>query len=106
MVDPTRMAMSPSLSRIGRCPNISVSSSSTRSFRCSWLPGTVATTSYSNTGLAAGTTYSYRVRAADATGNLSAYSGVATAVTATVTDTFIDVAPTWAVMHRPAVPQA
>lgn len=26
--------------------------------------------------------------------------------TATVTDTFVDVAPTWAVMHRPAIPQA
>ena len=31
-------------------------------------------TTFSNTGLAAGTTYRYRVRAFDAAGNLSAYS--------------------------------
>ena len=38
-------------------------------------------TSYSNTGLAGGTSYSYRVRATDAAGNLSGYSTVATATT-------------------------
>src|SRR5205814_1424211 len=43
--------------------------------------GTV--TSYSNTGLAAATSYSYRVRAADAAGNLSGYSNTATATTGT-----------------------
>ncbi len=38
-------------------------------------------TSYSNTGLSAGTTYRYRVRAIDAAGNLSSYSSVASATT-------------------------
>jgi fibronectin type 3 domain-containing protein len=42
---------------------------------------TSTTTSFSNTGLAAGTSYSYRVRAADATGNLSGYSTVVSATT-------------------------
>ena len=36
---------------------------------------------FSNTGLAAATTYSYRVRATDAASNLSAYSNVASATT-------------------------
>ena len=44
--------------------------------------GPFAGTSFSNTGLTAGTSYSYRVRAADAAGNLSTYSNVATASTA------------------------
>jgi chitodextrinase len=43
--------------------------------------GTSTTASYSNTGLSASTTYRYRVRAADAAGNLSGYSGVAEATT-------------------------
>ena len=38
-------------------------------------------TSYSDTGLAANTTYSYRVRAGDAAGNLSSYSSVVIAAT-------------------------
>ncbi len=38
-------------------------------------------TSYADTGLVAGTSYSYRVRAADAAGNLSTYSNVAGATT-------------------------
>src|SRR2546423_274824 len=38
-------------------------------------------TSFNNTGLTAGTSYSYQVRAADAAGNLSAYSAVASATT-------------------------
>ena len=37
---------------------------------------TVTTTTYNNTGLAASTSYSYRVRATDAAGNLSGYSGI------------------------------
>ena len=41
--------------------------------------GTPTGTSYSNTGLTAGTTYRYRVRAGDAAGNLSSYSSVASA---------------------------
>src|SRR5206468_760198 len=42
---------------------------------------TPAGTSFSNTGLAASTSYSYQVRAVDAAGNLSAYSAVASATT-------------------------
>ena len=38
-------------------------------------------TSYDDTGLAASTSYSYRVRATDAAGNLSGYSNIGTAVT-------------------------
>ena len=36
---------------------------------------------FSNTGLTASTSYSYRVRATDAAGNLSGYSNTATATT-------------------------
>lgn len=39
-------------------------------------------TAFSNTGLSGATTYSYRVRATDAAGNLGGYSAVATAATA------------------------
>src|SRR5207302_10661628 len=42
---------------------------------------TPAGTTYSDTGLTAGATYSYRVRATDAAANLSGYSNVATATT-------------------------
>lgn len=42
---------------------------------------TPATTSFADSGLIQGTTYQYRVRAADAAGNLSAYSTVANATT-------------------------
>ena len=42
---------------------------------------TTGTTTYNNTGLTAGTSYSYRVRATDAAGNLSPYSNVASATT-------------------------
>ena len=43
--------------------------------------GTSTGTSDNDTGLAAGSTYSYRVRATDAAQNLSQYSGVASATT-------------------------
>ncbi len=43
--------------------------------------GTAPSASFSSTGLALGTSYSYRVRATDAAGNLSDYSTVAIAVT-------------------------
>jgi chitodextrinase len=42
---------------------------------------TSTATAYSDTGLLAGTSYSYRVRATDAAGNLSSYSNVSTATT-------------------------
>ncbi|MFZ1537044.1 MAG: fibronectin type III domain-containing protein, partial [Chromatiaceae bacterium] len=42
---------------------------------------TPTTTSFSNTGLTAGTAYRYRVRAADAAGNLGGYSAIVTATT-------------------------
>jgi hypothetical protein len=45
------------------------------------------TTSYSNTGLTPGTTYSYTVRAVDAAGNVSAASATATATTAKLNQT-------------------
>ena len=48
---------------------------------------TSTTTSYSNTGLTALTTYRYRVRAVDAAGNLSANSSIVTATTPAVPDT-------------------
>src|SRR5467141_707197 len=44
---------------------------------------TPTTTTFNDTGLTASTSYSYRVRATDAAGNLSSYSGTATALTAT-----------------------
>ena len=43
--------------------------------------GTATGTTFNNTGLTASTSYSYRVRASDAVGNLSGYSNVATATT-------------------------
>jgi fibronectin type 3 domain-containing protein len=45
-----------------------------------------ATTSYSDIGRLPSTTYRYRVRAADAAGNLSAYSGIATTTTPAIPD--------------------
>jgi PKD repeat protein len=44
-------------------------------------------TTFNNTGLAAATTYRYRVRAADAAGNLSGYSSVESATTQPAPDT-------------------
>ena len=53
-----------------------------------------STTSYSDTGLAGSTSYSYRVRAADAAGNYSGYSNTASATTQTVVDTQPPTSPT------------
>src|SRR5207249_1422006 len=53
----------------------------------------VTTTSYSDTGLAASTSYSYRVRATDAAGNLSGYSNTATTTTLAAADTTPPTAP-------------
>src|SRR5439155_3312402 len=51
------------------------------------------TTSYSDTGLAASTSYGYRVRATDAAGNLSGYSNTATTTTLAAADTTPPTAP-------------
>src|ERR1700719_2620511 len=51
-------------------------------------------TTFSDTGLTASTSYSYRVRATDAAGNLSAYSSTATTSTPAVPDTTPPTAPT------------
>jgi len=55
---------------------------------------TPATTTFNDTGLTASTSYSYRVRATDAAGNLSAFSSTATASTSAVPDTTPPSAPT------------
>ena len=55
--------------------------------------GTPPSTSFSDTGLTASTSYSYRVRATDAAGNLSAYSNTATATTTPGQDTTPPTAP-------------
>ena len=46
--------------------------------------GTAAATPYNDTGVIANTSYSYRVRAADAAGNLGAYSNLTGATTPTL----------------------
>ena len=56
--------------------------------------GTPSGTTFSNTGLAASTTYRYQVRAVDAAGNLSGYSAIATATTPAAGDTTAPSAPT------------
>ncbi|GAA4256769.1 hypothetical protein GCM10022255_070920 [Dactylosporangium darangshiense] len=53
---------------------------------------TATSPTYANTGLTAGTVYRFRVRAADAAGNVSAYSNIATATT-TASDTTAPSAP-------------
>ncbi len=50
-------------------------------------------TTYSDTALTAGTSYSYRVRATDAAGNLSGYSPIANATTQSAADTQTATAP-------------
>jgi YD repeat-containing protein len=55
--------------------------------------GTPTTTSYSASGLAAATKYSFRVRATDAAGNLSSYSSTASGTTSTAADTTPPTAP-------------
>src|SRR2546430_6113218 len=55
--------------------------------------GTAAGTTYSDAGLTANSSYSYRVRATDAAGNPSGYSNVASATTP-ATDTQAPTAPT------------
>jgi YD repeat-containing protein len=55
---------------------------------------TVTTTSFTDTGRTPSTTYRYRVLAADAAGNLSAFSSIATATTPAAADTQAPTAPT------------
>ena len=55
---------------------------------------TPTTTTFSDTGLTASTSYSYRVRATDAANNLSAYSSTASASTPAPPDTTPPTAPT------------
>jgi len=55
---------------------------------------TPTATTFSDTGLTASTSYSYRVRATDAANNLSAYSGTASASTPAPPDTTPPTAPT------------
>ena len=50
-------------------------------------------TTYSDTGLTAATSYSYRVRASDAAANFSGYSNTATAITTALADTQAPTAP-------------
>src|SRR5436309_317100 len=68
--------------QIERCQGISCSSFT--------QVGTSTSASYSDTGLTPATSYSYRVRATDAAGNLSTYSNTSSAVTA---DTIAPTAP-------------
>src|SRR5271155_621990 len=51
-------------------------------------------TTYSDTTLAASSSYSYRVQATDAAGNLSSFSNIATAITPATPDTTPPTAPT------------
>src|SRR6202045_4516408 len=55
---------------------------------------TAAGTTFSDMGLAASTSYSYRVRATDAAGNLSAFSAISTVKTSASPDTAPPTAPT------------
>jgi chitodextrinase len=64
---------------------------------------TPAGTTFNDTGLAASTSYSYRVRAADAAGNVSNYSNVASATTSAVVTP--PATPTF-VQQNYAVPQS
>jgi len=54
---------------------------------------TTGATTFSSTGLTGSTSYSFRVRATDAAGNLSSYSNVASASTSAATDTTAPSAP-------------
>src|SRR5581483_11190280 len=54
-----------------------------------------------DTGLASGTAYSYRIRATDAAGNLSAYSNVASATTSSAATTISYVQGNYATPQSP-----
>ena len=83
---PRRTTSSVTGYRVERCQGAS----------CTELRGDRASrsgTTFNNTGLAASTTYRYRVRAVDATGNLSQYSTTAGATTPAPPDTQPPTAP-------------
>lgn len=58
------------------------------------LPATPTATSLRDTAVAAATTYRYRVRATDAAGNVSAYSGIVSATTPAAADVTPPTVPT------------
>ena len=60
-------------------PGIRLNAARAQGAQASPRCATVTGTTYNNTGLAASTSYSYRVRATDAAGNLSGYSNTASA---------------------------
>ncbi len=62
-------------------PDIGSSAARARAARALHRSEPPTTNSYSDTGLTASTSYSYRVRATDAAGNLSSYSSTASATT-------------------------
>ena len=71
--------------RVERCSGASCSSFA--------QVGTSTTASYADSGLNGSTSYTYRVRAADAAGNLSGYSNTASATTQSSGDTQAPSAP-------------
>ena len=72
--------------RVERCPGAGCTSFAE--------VATPAGTSFSDTGVAASSTYRYRARGADAAGNLSDYSTIATVTTPAVVDSTAPSAPT------------
>jgi len=64
-----------------------------RIFRASVQVGTSASTAFTDSGLAAGTTYSYAVAAYDAAGNISAQSAAASATTSSSSGRVIEIFP-------------
>ena len=72
--------------RIERCQGAGCSS-------FAQIATTTGATSYTNTALAAGTSYAYRVRATDAASLLGPYSNIATATTPAAVDTTPPTAP-------------